>query len=85
MILRYIKIIPAIILIFSIRIYQITISSFLKSNCRYLPTCSEYSIYALKEHGLILGIYYSIKRIASCHPLGGHGYDPVPVHSPDGG
>ena len=47
-------------------------------NCRYLPTCSEYSLESLKEHGIIKGSYLSIKRISHCHPLGGHGYDPVP-------
>lgn len=47
-------------------------------NCRYLPTCSEYSLESLKEHGIIKGGYLSIKRISHCHPLGGHGYDPVP-------
>ena len=50
----------------------------MKSNCRHLPTCSEYAIIALKEHGSIKGIYYSIKRLLSCNPFGSHGYDPVP-------
>ena len=53
-------------------------SPILKSNCRYLPTCSEYSIESLKEHGIIRGVFLSIKRIMHCHPYGGDGYDPVP-------
>tara|TARA_B100000029_G_scaffold110214_5_gene101998 strand:+ start:2053 stop:2202 length:150 start_codon:yes stop_codon:yes gene_type:complete len=43
-----------------------------------MPTCSEYSIIALKEYGVIKGVYYSIFRIFKCHPFGGSGYDPVP-------
>ena len=61
-----------------IKIYQIFISPILKSNCRFLPTCSDYAIESLNEHGLIKGCYLSIKRILSCHPFGGNGYDPVP-------
>ena len=49
--------------------------------CRYLPTCSEYSIEALKKFGLVKGVYMSLKRILSCHPIkllgGGEGFDPV--------
>ena len=61
-----------------IKTYQFFLSPILKTNCRYLPTCSEYSITAFKEHGLLYGFYYSLKRIFKCHPLGGHGFDPVP-------
>ena len=78
MIIKFLNKIVTNLLILTIRIYQLTLSPFLKPNCRYLPSCSEYSIAALKEHGLIVGLFYSAKRIFSCHPLGGHGYDPVP-------
>ena len=61
-----------------IKLYQILISPLIKNNCRYLPTCSQFTIEALNEHGIIKGIYYSFKRILSCHPMGGKGYDPVP-------
>ena len=73
--LNSILILPFILVI---KIYQWFISPILKMNCRYLPTCSEYSLESLKEHGVIKGGYLSIKRISYCHPLGGHGYDPVP-------
>ena len=73
--LNNLLIVPVIIII---KAYQLLLSPILKTNCRYLPTCSEYSITALKEHGLLNGFYYSLKRILKCHPLGGHGYDPVP-------
>jgi len=66
------------ILIFFVRIYQYTISPLLGPNCRYLPTCSEYSVKAIQIHGPLKGTYLAGKRILSCHPWGGHGYDPVP-------
>ncbi|HBX52630.1 MAG: membrane protein insertion efficiency factor YidD [Bacteroidetes bacterium GWF2_33_38] len=66
------------ILIFFIKIYQFVISPLLHSSCRYTPSCSVYSIEAIKKHGPFKGSYYSAKRIISCNPWGGHGYDPVP-------
>jgi len=58
--------------------YQYAISPLLPSSCRYTPTCSEYSKQALLKHGVLKGGKLAIKRIASCHPWGGSGYDPVP-------
>ena len=78
MILKFVNKIVINSLVSIIKLYQLIFSPLFKSNCRYLPTCSDYSITALKEHGLIIGLFYSTKRIFSCHPLGGHGYDPVP-------
>ena len=61
--------------------YKYLISPLLGQSCRYLPTCSEYSIEALKTFGFFKGCYVSIKRILSCHPIkflgGGEGFDPV--------
>ena len=61
--------------------YKFLISPLLGNSCRYLPTCSEYSIEALKNYGFFKGMYVSIKRILSCHPIkflgGGEGFDPV--------
>ena len=69
------------ILIKIIKAYKFVISPLLGQSCRYLPTCSEYSIEALKEFGLIKGTLISLKRILSCHPIkilgGGDGFDPV--------
>lgn len=48
------------------------------SPCRYLPTCSQYAIEALEIHGAIKGGWLAVRRIARCHPWGGHGLDPVP-------
>ncbi len=58
--------------------YRYSISPLLPSSCRYTPTCSQYTIEAVKKHGVIKGGWLSIKRIASCHPWGGSGFDPVP-------
>ncbi|MDM1073564.1 membrane protein insertion efficiency factor YidD [Empedobacter brevis] len=64
--------------IIMVRFYQFAISPWMGSNCRYQPTCSSYMIEALKEHGLLKGLWLGTKRIGRCHPWGGHGYDPVP-------
>ena len=61
-----------------VRFYQVAISPYMPSSCRYSPTCSHYTIEALKKHGLLKGSWFAIKRISSCHPWGGSGYDPVP-------
>ena len=70
-----------IILIKTIKIYKIFISPFLGNNCRYLPSCSEYFIDSLNEHGVFKGTLKGTKRILSCHPIkflgGGEGFDPV--------
>ncbi|MBQ3594963.1 MAG: membrane protein insertion efficiency factor YidD [Bacteroidales bacterium] len=69
---------PAKFLILLIRIYQYTLSPFIGRNCRYTPTCSNYGIEAIKKYGAIKGGWLTIKRILSCNPWGGSGYDPVP-------
>ena len=61
-----------------IKLYQWFISPILGPKCRFTPTCSHYTIEALKKHGLFKGSWLAIKRISRCHPWGGHGYDPVP-------
>lgn len=66
-------------LLILIRGYQLIISPLLGSNCRFMPTCSEYAMESLRSHGLIKGIYLTVKRIGKCHPWGGHGYDPIPT------
>tara|TARA_B100001057_G_scaffold496737_2_gene598974 strand:- start:811 stop:1062 length:252 start_codon:yes stop_codon:yes gene_type:complete len=69
------------ILIKLIKSYKYIISPLIGQSCRYLPTCSDYSVEALKKFGLIKGILMSLKRILSCHPIkflgGGEGFDPV--------
>jgi putative membrane protein insertion efficiency factor len=60
-----------------IRIYQLTISPLLPNACRYTPTCSQYGIEALRKYGVLKGLWLTIKRLASCNPMGGHGHDPL--------
>ena len=64
-----------------IKIYKFLISPLLGNSCRYMPSCSEYSIEALRTKGFLKGSYLSLKRILSCHPIkflgGGEGFDPV--------
>jgi putative membrane protein insertion efficiency factor len=74
--LKKILIFPFILLI---RIYKYTLSPMLGAGkCRYQPSCSTYAIEALQKHGLFKGGYLAVKRILSCHPWGGSGFDPVP-------
>lgn len=61
-----------------VRFYQGAISPLKPATCRYQPTCSHYTIEALKKHGVFSGGWLALKRIGSCHPWGGSGYDPVP-------
>ena len=64
-----------------IKFYKFLLSPLIGPSCRYLPTCSEYSIEALNSFGFFKGSYLSLKRILSCHPIkllgGGEGFDPV--------
>ncbi|HBC03172.1 MAG TPA: membrane protein insertion efficiency factor YidD [Aequorivita sp.] len=65
-------------LVLLIKGYQNFISPFTPNPCRYSPTCSHYAVEALQQHGLLKGGWLAAKRIASCNPWGGSGYDPVP-------
>jgi len=73
--MKKILIYPFLILI---KIYQNLISPLFPPTCRYQPTCSHYAKEALEKHGLFKGGFLAFKRILSCHPWGGSGYDPVP-------
>jgi len=66
------------IFIWLIRGYQKILSPLLGAQCRYTPTCSQYAVEALQKHGALKGSWLAFKRILSCNPFGGHGYDPVP-------
>ncbi|MBK8612722.1 MAG: membrane protein insertion efficiency factor YidD [Flavobacteriales bacterium] len=61
-----------------VKLYQYILSPILPGACRYTPSCSEYGVQALRKHGPWRGGWLTLKRILSCHPWGGHGYDPVP-------
>lgn len=62
-----------------IYIYRYGISPFKPATCRHYPTCSKYSLDALKTHGIFVGGLLSVDRIARCNPWGTSGYDPVPL------
>ena len=72
---KAIAIFPFIVLI---KFYQYCISPFIPRACRYTPSCSVYAVEAFRKHGPFKGFYLTAKRIMSCHPWGGSGYDPVP-------
>ena len=69
-------------IIFIIKLYKYFISPYFPSNCRYLPTCSDYFIDCLKYNGLFKSLYLGTKRILRCHPIkllgGNEGFDPAP-------
>lgn len=68
----------ASILTVAVRLYQWCLKPLLGPRCRYLPTCSDYAIEAVRAHGAIRGSWLALRRLLRCHPFGGHGYDPVP-------
>ena len=71
----------SLLLVFFIRFYQLFFSPLLGVNCRFYPTCSNYSIEALKKYGLFKGIFLSSKRLLSCHPFGQFGFQPLIVEN----
>jgi putative membrane protein insertion efficiency factor len=64
-------------------LYRLAISPWLGNNCRFEPSCSQYALEALREHGAFRGTWLTARRIARCHPWGGSGYDPVPKNEKD--
>ncbi|MCK5835471.1 MAG: membrane protein insertion efficiency factor YidD [Lentisphaeria bacterium] len=67
------------ILLFVLFVYQKLISPLTPRACRFHPTCSQYSKEAIVRHGVIKGIYLTIRRILRCHPFNHDDYnDPVP-------
>jgi uncharacterized protein len=61
-----------------VRAYQLLVSPLLPPACRYLPSCSDYALEALAQHGALRGTGLALRRLSRCHPWGGGGYDPVP-------
>jgi uncharacterized protein len=64
-----------------IRTYQLLLSPFAGGACRFEPSCSAYAMTAVREHGAWRGLWLAINRVGRCHPLGSHGFDPVPPRS----
>jgi hypothetical protein len=67
------------LLVLAIRLYQLLLSPLLGPCCRFAPSCSEYAATCIAAHGPLAGIRLGLRRIARCHPWGGHGYDPPPL------
>jgi uncharacterized protein len=66
------------LLIQLIRFYQRFLSPLLPPSCIYKPTCSQYTLEAIRKHGALRGTYLGVRRILRCHPWSQGGYDPVP-------
>ena len=65
------------IIIIMVRVYQVCLSPFLSPCCRFYPTCSEYTITAIRKYGPVKGVFFGLMRLLRCHPLHRGGYDPV--------
>lgn len=76
-VLRFVFHIPRNALVLAVKLYQVTLSPLVGRNCRYLPTCSNYCIDALRRHGAVCGLMMGLWRIMRCHPWSKGGYDPV--------
>ena len=61
-----------------VRAYQLALSPFAGGACRFTPSCSDYAIQAIQEHGAVRGLALALRRVGRCHPLGSSGFDPVP-------
>ena len=66
------------LLLLPIHFYRYCLSPLNPPTCRFVPTCSEYAVQAIRKYGPIKGSWLALKRLCRCHPWGGSGYDPVP-------
>ncbi|HSE67677.1 MAG TPA: membrane protein insertion efficiency factor YidD [Gemmatimonadales bacterium] len=69
---------PQQLLILLVRGYQLTISPVLPPSCRFSPSCSHYTLEALRRYGAVKGAWLGARRLLRCHPFNPGGYDPVP-------
>lgn len=76
--LRGVKYLVQCVFLALIFFYQKCISPLFPSTCRFVPTCSQYAVEAIRKYGPFKGGWLALKRISRCHPWGGSGYDPVP-------
>ena len=64
--------------LFAVRSYQLLLGPFVGGGCRFEPSCSMYAIDAVTTHGLVRGMWLSVRRVSRCHPFARPGFDPVP-------
>lgn len=76
--MKYFKHLIGKLLLLLIKFYQYGISPLKPPTCRYVPTCSQYALEAIRKYGPFKGLWLAVKRLLRCHPWGGSGYDPVP-------
>lgn len=74
--LQHVVRVPSYLAIAFVRTYQLMISPWIGPRCRFYPTCSQYSILALKKYGFVRGIWKTAARLAKCHPWHPGGHDP---------
>ena len=67
-----------LLLVWLIKLYQLCLSPFIGSSCRFEPSCSSYAIEAINKHGAFKGLYLTVLRLGRCHPWCEGGHDPVP-------
>jgi putative membrane protein insertion efficiency factor len=65
-----------------LRVYKAVFSPMYAGSCRFVPSCSDYAAEAVARFGVLVGSWLAFRRLARCHPLGGHGLDPVPHRGP---
>lgn len=76
-VVQAINAVASIVLVMFVWAYRVALGPLLGGHCRFQPTCSQYMLDAVKQHGPWRGGLRGLKRIARCHPFGGHGYDPA--------
>jgi putative membrane protein insertion efficiency factor len=76
--MKLIKWVLGSVFLIIIKMYQYLISPLTGASCRFIPTCSQYGVEAIKKYGPFKGGWLTLKRIGRCHPWGKHGYDPLP-------
>ena len=67
-----------VVLLFLIKVYQLTLSRVLGPSCRFEPSCSQYTATCIERFGALRGSWLGLKRIARCHPFNAGGHDPAP-------
>jgi putative membrane protein insertion efficiency factor len=73
---------PRNLVILLLRVYQLTLSPLLGPVCRFAPSCSSYSVTAVRRYGVLHGGWLTVRRLLRCHPWNDGGWDPVPERRP---